>query len=111
MSGIYQSVKSCIFKTPSTEKTEVIRSPDDIKETDGNSSLMADKKTDEVNDPTTQPGILWRMSSGVYNTASGAVGMGVGGVKWVAGKTYDAGSAVYSKAPSNPLRKKKDKNE
>ena len=57
------------------------------------------------------------MSSGVYHGATGAVGMGVGGVKWVAGKSYDAGSAVVgttkavvSKVPI-PTLKKKDKKE
>ncbi|KAK0053456.1 hypothetical protein Bpfe_017154, partial [Biomphalaria pfeifferi] len=81
---------------------------------------------------STQPsgGFLWRMSSGIYSTAtgavSGAVGYGVGGVKWVAGKTIDvgsvvahktidAGSAVASKLPlptvSVPFVAKKDKKE
>lgn len=66
------------------------------------------------------------MSSGIYSTASGAVGYGVGGVKWVAGKTIDvgsavahktldAGAAVASKIPipsvSVPFTSKKDKKE
>ena len=59
--------------------------------------------------------MLWRMTSGVYNTATGAVGAGVGGVKWVAGKTYNVstavGSAVASKVPVPNFSKKKDKNE
>ena len=69
-----------------------------------------------VADPAQQPGLLWRMSSGVYYGASGAVGMGVGSVKWVAGKGYDAGSAVVgttkavvSKVPVPTLRKKDKK--
>lgn len=66
-----------------------------------------------LSDPSKQPGILWRMTSGVYSTASGAVGAGIGGVRWVAGKTYDVSAAVVSKVPvpSLPLRKKKDKDE
>ncbi|KAK6190407.1 hypothetical protein SNE40_002286 [Patella caerulea] len=112
MATLYNSVKSCIFKSPpASQQSEVTKNdPDDIKEPESK-TLAADKKTDEVHDPANQPGIIWRMSSGVYSTATGAVGLGVGGVKWVAEKTYDAGSAVYSRAPSNPLRKKKDKNE
>ena len=64
------------------------------------------------------------MSSGVYSTATGAVGAGIGGVCWVAGKTYDVGSAVVGKTydvgsavtskvpmPGLPFGKKKDKNE
>ncbi|CAL1535775.1 unnamed protein product [Lymnaea stagnalis] len=58
----------------------------------------SDKKSDEKPE-VTQPagGFLWRMSSGLFNTATGAVGYGVGGVKWVAGKTIDVGSAVAHK--------------
>lgn len=48
---------------------------------------------------------------------TGAVGLGVGGVKWAAGKGYNAGSAVIgttrtivSKVPV-PTLKKKDKKE
>ena len=50
--------------------------------------------------PATPPvgGYLWRFSSGVLSTTtgalSGAVGLSVGGVKWVAGKSYNAGTAV-----------------
>ena len=66
-------------------------------------------------------GYLWRFSSGLVSTTAGAitgaVGLGVGGVKWVAGKGYSAGSAVIdttktvvSKVPV-PQLKKKAKNE
>ena len=44
--------------------------------------------------------LLWRMSSGLYNTSksavTGTVGMGYGGVKWVAGTSYNVTSAVVS---------------
>ena len=64
-------------------------------------------------------GIVWRMSSGLYNVTTGAVGYGVGGVKWVAGKSYDVTTAVGSavttgvkKVPSTiATLKKKDKKE
>lgn len=39
---------------------------------------------------------MWRMSSGLYSATTGAVGMGIGSVKWAAGKGYDAGSVVVS---------------
>jgi hypothetical protein len=53
------------------------------------------------------------MGSGVYSVTTGAVGLGVGGVKWVAGKSYDVGSAVYNKTPAIPKisLKRKDKKE
>ncbi|GFO01249.1 upf0444 transmembrane protein c12orf23-like protein [Plakobranchus ocellatus] len=92
-------------------------------------SSMSDKKTDVSKDePAPQGGLLWRMSAGLYNTTtsavSGAVGYGVGGVKWVAEKTVDVGSAVAHKTldassavtsklplPSMPFVSKKDKKE
>jgi len=66
-----------------------------------------------------QAGILWRVTTGVgsglYNATTGAVGYGVGGVKWVATKSYDAGSTVVATVKNPPLpemlKKKKDKKE
>ena len=50
--------------------------------------------------PPPSGGYLWRFSTGVLSTTTGAltgaVGLGVGGVKWVAGKGYSAGTAVGS---------------
>lgn len=40
--------------------------------------------------------MLWRMSSHLYNAGSGAVGLGVGTVKWAASTTYNVGSGVVS---------------
>ncbi|XP_046327073.1 transmembrane protein 263-like [Haliotis cracherodii] len=112
MSNIYATMKSCLYKGPGSEQVEVITNADDIKESDA-PEYSSNKKTDEVSEPGKQPSLLWRMSSGVYSTASGAVGYGYGGVKWVAGKTYDVGSTVVSKVPRPPIPfvKKKDKNE
>lgn len=82
----------------------------------------SDKKTDEALEPQKPAGgYLWRFSSGVIGTTSGAVtgavGLGFGGIKWVATKGYNAGSAVVgttktvaSKVPI-PAWKKKDKKE
>lgn len=50
--------------------------------------------------PAPSGGYLWRFSTGVLSTTTGAitgaVGLGVGGVKWVAGKGYNASTAVGS---------------
>ncbi|VDI44955.1 transmembrane protein 263-like [Mytilus galloprovincialis] len=119
MSYLYQSVKGYIFKTPppepekEEEKKEKDESETDEEVTEENSLGHSDKKTDEVKEEIPQANIVWRMSSGVYNTATGAVGMGVGGVKWVAGKSYDVGSTVVSnvKVPKLSSFKRKDKKE
>lgn len=80
-----------------------------------------------ISEPEKPVGLLWRLSSGIASTSknavTGTVGLGVSGVKWVAGKSYNAGSAVVSttisgtkavasKVPvSVPFTKKKDKKE
>lgn len=118
MAKIYESVKSCLYKGPGPQQVEVIQAQDvqeggSMYSTSPASTAYSNKKTDDTADQSQQAGFLWRMSSGVYSTAAGAVGAGIGGVRWVAGKTYDVGSAVASKVPvpSLPLGKKKDKNE
>ena len=71
--------------------------------------------------------MIWRLGSGLYSTTTGVVtgtvGAGVTGVKWVAGKGYNATTAtagavvsgtkaVASKVPVPTLTwKKKDKKE
>lgn len=83
----------------------------------------SNKKTDETLVPPmpSSRGYLWRISSGIIGTTtgavSGAVGLGVSGVKWAASKGYTAGSmvvdttkAVAGKVPV-PTWKAKDKKE
>lgn len=125
MASLYQTVKACIVKTPpseqvefvTTETEEQVNNPEHVKESDAQ-DFSSNKKTDEQSESKQQGGIVWRVSSGIgsglYNVTTGAVGYGVGGVKWVAGKSYDVGSAVASrvKVPPVPgLSKKKDKKE
>ncbi|GAB1608396.1 uncharacterized protein LOC115214189 [Argonauta hians] len=97
MSRLYQSVKSCIYKeTPESVDSRPNTTTNDINKQDN-------KKTDVQTDPSQQPGMIWRMSSGLYSTATGAatgaVSLGVGSVKWVAGKGYDVGHAVVTRVP------------
>ena len=69
-----------------------------------------------VADPQAQPGLMWRAASGLYGTASSAVGLGVGGIKWVANTGVATTSAVVTtttgvikKVPQ--VMKRKDKKE
>ncbi|XP_060568069.1 transmembrane protein 263-like [Ruditapes philippinarum] len=125
MASLYQTVKACIVKTPPSEQVEFVTketeervdNPEFVKETDAQ-DFLSNKKTDEQSEQKAQAGVIWRVSSGLgsglYNVTTGAVGYGVGSVKWVAGKSYDVGTAVAShvKVPSVPLlSKKKDKKE
>lgn len=121
MSYLYQSVKGYIFKAPPAEpkedeekkKEENIEEKEVEEEEEEEKIGESDKKTDEVTEQVPQRNIVWRMTSGVYSTASSAVGMGVGGVKWVAGKSYDVGTTVVSnvKVPKLSSLRRKDKKE
>ncbi|XP_033752336.1 uncharacterized protein LOC117336077 [Pecten maximus] len=127
MASILQTVKSCVWKKPVSEQVEVVTNVNDIKDDSDQSKQVVhndvkeneapnydvDKKTDEMSDPKEQGNLIWRMSSGIYSTATGAVGMGIGGAKWVANKSYDVGSsaASYVKVPKMATFKKKDKKE
>ena len=79
----------------------------------------------DFSEPEKPRSLVWRLGSGLYNTTTGVVtgtvGAGVTGVKWVAGKGYNATTAtagvvvtgtkaVVSKVPV-PTWKKKDKKE
>ena len=59
--------------------------------------------------------MLSRLGSGMYSVTAGTIGAGVGGVKWVAGKGYDAGAAVVGGTKTVvgkvAMQKKKDKKE
>ncbi|WAR03643.1 hypothetical protein MAR_010201 [Mya arenaria] len=127
MTSLYQTVKSCIIKSPPSEQVEVVTketendvldNPEHVKEHDS-MDFTSNKKTDEQSEQKAQGGVIWRVSSGLgsglYNFTTGAVGYGVGGVKWAAGKSYDVGSSVVTHVKNPPLpemlRKKKDKKE
>lgn len=66
-------------------------------------------------------GYLWRISSGIIGSTtgavSGAVGLGIGGIKWAVSKGYTAGSMVVDTTKTVagkvavPSRKAKDKKE
>lgn len=79
------------------------------------------KPADGSNEQPSQGGYVWRFSSGLVSSTAGvltgAVGLGVGGVKWVASKGISAGGAVVDttknivgKVPV-PVLKRKDKKE
>ncbi|CAI9725334.1 Hypothetical predicted protein [Octopus vulgaris] len=113
MSRLYQSVKACIYK----ESPEAVDTRSNTNSETNIQGTNANKKTDVETDPSKQPSMIWRVSSGLYSTATGAatgaVSLGVGSVKWVAGKGYDVGHAVVTKVPIPGVSrwKTKDKSE
>lgn len=121
MSTIIQTIQQCVYKSPAEPGVSTGKDNDpelenlkaEVSDENTAGQSKCDKKTDEVTDEGSKGNLLWRMSSGLYSTATGAVGYGMGSVKWVAGKTYDVGSTVVShvKVPSVSTFKRKDKKE
>ncbi|KAI8499736.1 PREDICTED: transmembrane protein 263-B-like [Branchiostoma belcheri] len=72
------------------EEDDATRTVENVKEPAGDGQPPKDEK------PGEQPGIVRKVGSGVYNTATGALGMGFSGIKWVAGTSY----SVVTKVPS-----------
>ncbi|XP_035221950.1 uncharacterized protein LOC118194849 [Stegodyphus dumicola] len=84
MAKVLQPIISCLKKSEIEDGKD--SSPDRDK-----SGSSSDNAPEEV-----QPGLIWRMSSQLYNIGSGAVGLGVGSVKWAASTTYTVGTGVVS---------------
>ncbi|KAG8193833.1 hypothetical protein JTE90_029566 [Oedothorax gibbosus] len=68
----------------------------EITEKEDNTYSSSDKNQGSTSSDVSNPGVLWRVSSQLYNVGSGAVGLGVGTVKWAASTTYNVGSGVVS---------------
>ncbi|ELU17308.1 hypothetical protein CAPTEDRAFT_187448 [Capitella teleta] len=112
-------------ETPETPAEVDTDASDSAKENDTPKDYISDKKTDEQSEAPQPRSLLWRVGSGLYGTTTGviggAVGLGTGSVKWVAGKSYDATSVVLTKTVNTtktiasyvpkPTLKKKDKSE
>ncbi|GFW45158.1 uncharacterized protein TNCV_716601 [Trichonephila clavipes] len=87
MAKVLQPISACFKKAELSEERE------------NNSSGDENKKNDENNKgDDSDGGLIWRMSSRLYNIGTGAVGLGVGSVKWAASTTYSVGTGVVSGA-------------
>ncbi|GFS97461.1 uncharacterized protein NPIL_456881 [Nephila pilipes] len=84
MAKVLQPISACFKKA-------------ELEEHENHSSGDENKKNDENNKhDDSDGGLIWRMSSRLYNIGSGAVGLGVGSVKWAASTTYSVGTGVVS---------------
>uniref|UniRef100_A0A8C5QAX0 Transmembrane protein 263 n=1 Tax=Leptobrachium leishanense TaxID=445787 RepID=A0A8C5QAX0_9ANUR len=88
------------MKGPSTDvsEDELVISDEELLPAYSREAPATDSEKDHLS--PTPPGVIWRVTGGLYSITRGAVGATLGGVAWVGNKSYELTKTAVTSVPA-----------